>query len=299
MYRSIRQIGDIDIGRFEIVTPAPQMPMHEQDSIFATARATLRGAITSVVPPPPSVNDLKNTGWQHTSTLSAATMQVVPPPPLLPTGNSTRGTQEGKAIPVVPPPPSVDGLKNTGGQYMSTLSAAAMPVVLPRAIPRAADNATSRGPIELSTPLPGVQSPREAIGDGRGTLADTKELSVSFIGPVLPLPSSSYFSSREVFIAEERLSRHQSRLIKLIYDFLPYQPRLSDYGPNYPAVDKLRATRDPTCDETLMQVMSPVSTAPADRLQLGSKYLDQRQSKLACFRTTADDYRKARARQHK
>jgi hypothetical protein len=48
---------------------------------------------------------------------------------------------------------------------------------------------------------------------------------------------SSYFSNYEVFIAEQRVTRHQSRLIKLVYEFLSYQARLSDYGPNYPGIE--------------------------------------------------------------
>jgi hypothetical protein len=97
-----------------------------------------------------------------------------------------------------------------------------------------------------------------------------------------------------VFIAENRLSRYQSRLIKLVYEFLPYQNRLSDYGPNYPAVDKLRVTRDPSCDETLMQVMSSVNWPQPNRMQEALKNSDKQPGILECYRTTADDYRKVR-----
>jgi hypothetical protein len=134
---------------------------------------------------------------------------------------------------------------------------------------------------------------RPQAGNEQAGLENSKELSVNVVGLALTLASSSYFSSREVFLAEDRLSRQGSRLIKLVYDFLPYQPRLSDYGPNYPAVDKLRVTRDPNCDEPLRQVLS--SAHPfSDQLRQDLKASNWQASTLECYRTTADDYRKAR-----
>ena len=127
-------------------------------------------------------------------------------------------------------------------------------------------------------------------------LGTTKQLSISFIGPALAFPQSSYFASFEVFIAEERLIRHQSRIIKLVYDFLPYQTRLSALGPDYPYLENLRATRDPSCDEPLKQVVSLASSLQwpeASLAQLNATSSKQRQSTLPCYRTTADDYRKA------
>ncbi len=136
--------------------------------------------------------------------------------------------------------------------------------------------------------------------DRREQPALTKEVSVNFVGLALSLPSSSYFASHEVFIAEER-SHSQSRLIKLVYEFLPYQERLSDYGPDYPDVDKLRVTRDPSCDESLPQVMTAMtksSHAVTDRLQQHLNAAGIQTGKLECYRTTADDYRRARAHRH-
>src|ERR1700756_3545629 len=46
-------------------------------------------------------------------------------------------------------------------------------------------------------------------------------------------PRSSFFGSEEVFIAEKQLTKDESRLVKLVFGFLPYQPRLSDYGMDY------------------------------------------------------------------
>ena len=115
-------------------------------------------------------------------------------------------------------------------------------------------------------------------------------------------PRSSFYVSEEVFVAERELTKDETRLVKLVYEFLPYQPRLSDYGPNYPGVENLRATRDRSCDQALMQVASSASTVPwsqSARLELSAKSLTERQSTLECYRTTADDYRRAHARQHR
>lgn len=247
MHQLVHQNGGINIGYVEVVAPAPQMSGHGQGQFSAMVQATLREGLSSVVPPPPSVNGSGNPRRQGIGSLSAAALQGALPPTVI-------------------------------GSVSDT----------------------SRGPIAPDSHPPNVRSTAEVIGDGQGTLADTRELSVNFIGLALALPSSSYFSSHEVFIAEDRLSRYQSRLIKLVYEFLPYQTRLSDYGPNYPDVDKLRVTRDPTCDETLMQVISSANvtgrTQP-DLLQQALKY-SGRESELECYRTTADDYRRARARHH-
>jgi hypothetical protein len=98
-----------------------------------------------------------------------------------------------------------------------------------------------------------------------------------------------------VFVAERWLGKTESQLIKLVYEFLPYQRRLSEYG-NVSKIFKVRITRDPTCDESLMQIMWPegqkaesgshqdggaVASAPSDRKML-----------LPCYRTTADEYRR-------
>jgi hypothetical protein len=299
------KIGDISIARLEVVTPAPQLPMHEQDSIFFGLQASLRRGAALVVPPPPPADHLQSGSGQHISSLLAAALPAVPPPPLVQgTPFSTRASQATTAISAVPPSPSINALANSDSRHLSSASVGALEVAPPPAAIQKTGTRIIRGnPTEPGNRSSEVQSRRENIDEDVGQVADAKELSVNFIGPVLPLPSSSYFSNSEIFIAEELVNQHQSRLIKLVYDFLPYQPRLSDYGPNYPVVYKLRVTRDPSCDEPLMRVTSSVTTSestPVNRLQLDPKYSNQRQRTLACFRTTADDYRRAtRGRQHK
>ena len=127
-----------------------------------------------------------------------------------------------------------------------------------------------------------------------------QDLAVRVIGLAMALPSSSYFSNYEVFIAERRVSKDESQLIKLVYVSLPYQRRLSEYGLNNNRVFKLRVIRDPSCDESLMQMTWP----DADQSKPGSSPSSEspelntsgRNDKLPCYRTTADDYRKAVSR---
>ena len=136
---------------------------------------------------------------------------------------------------------------------------------------------------------------------GRPREPDTIEIPLRLIGPVLALPGSSYFSNYEVFIAERKRSKGELELIKLVYVSLPYQKRLAEYGPNNWTVPKLRVTRDQSCDESLMQMTwpetdpRPTSQPSADSPALSAK---DRSGMLPCYRTTADDYRRALSRNH-
>jgi hypothetical protein len=124
----------------------------------------------------------------------------------------------------------------------------------------------------------------------------TEELPIRIIGQALALPNSSYFSNYEVFIAERRRGKG-TQLIKLVYVSLPYQRRLSEYGVNSAKIYKLRVTRDASCDETLLEMTWPQADAshPNSGLPIGPPTLgpNDRNSTLPCYRTTADDYRKA------
>jgi hypothetical protein len=251
IHQSVREIDGIDIGYLEVVGPAPQLNLSDRPTVPAIVQATLRGAATSVVPPPPTVRGSGYSLGREVNSPSVANTQVALPPAII---------QSASAISRIGGPP----------------------------VTHDADSSNLR-------------SPGETTGPGRGTFGDTKEVSVNVMGLALALPSSSYFSSYEVFIAKARFSRYQSRLIKLVYEFLPYQRRLSDYGPNYFAVDKLRVTRDPTCDETLAQVESSVQQPGSphpDRLQQALHDSGEPESRLQCYRTTADDYLRARTRHH-
>ena len=110
-------------------------------------------------------------------------------------------------------------------------------------------------------------------------------------------PRSSFFSSEEVFIAEKELTKDETRLVKLVFEFLPYQPRLSEEGLDYSTLHELRATRDPQCDETLAQI----TTGPTGDWRQGQSHLKystdapslnpaRNKVSLPCYVTSADDY---------
>jgi hypothetical protein len=129
---------------------------------------------------------------------------------------------------------------------------------------------------------PGVaQNPRNPV---------PVELPLRVIGLALKLPSTSYFSNYEVFFAERRVAKGQSELIKLVYVFLPYQRRLTEYGLGDSRVFKLRVTRDPSCDESLLQMTWPEAEQSQKKPDESNP---DSNNKLPCYRTTADDYKRA------
>src|SRR5204862_7791742 len=100
-------------------------------------------------------------------------------------------------------------------------------------------------------------------------------------------------------IAETRVSKVSSQLVNLVYVCLPYQRRRCEYGLSTSRVYKLRVSRDRTCDESLLQMTWP-ETDPPPRLQSSTDSPrlspNDRNGMLPCYRTTADDYRKALSR---
>ena len=140
-----------------------------------------------------------------------------------------------------------------------------------------------------------------ADGQLRWTSSRKEPIEVRLIALAVAYPRSSFFSNDEVFIAEQELGREESRFIKLVYDFLPYQAPLSSYGLNYTLVHKVNAVRDGTCDESLWEMRSSLEqrrrsnpTEPKWKYAVESPVsdLDRRQAKLRCYRTTSDDYEK-------
>ncbi len=77
---------------------------------------------------------------------------------------------------------------------------------------------------------------------------------VRLVAVALALPRSSFFPSYEVFVAETEISHEEWSLIKLVFTFLPYQPRLSESGFDYSVVHEVSAWRVPDCDETVSQL---------------------------------------------
>ena len=110
-------------------------------------------------------------------------------------------------------------------------------------------------------------------------------------------PRSSFSANEEVFVADKELVKDETRLVKLVYIFLPYQPRLSDEGLDYSTLHELRAVRDPQCDETLAQITTG-QTGDWRQNQPRLKYsaaapplnLSRHKSPLPCYVTNAEDY---------
>src|SRR6185437_9538535 len=128
-----------------------------------------------------------------------------------------------------------------------------------------------------------------------------QEIEVRLVALAEAYPRSSVFATDEVFVAEQELSKEESRFIKLVYDFLPYEPPLSDSGLNYSLLHKVQAVRDTACDESLWQMRSQMERRRrAEQPNSSWKYaqespiadLDRRQARLRCYRTTSEDYEK-------
>jgi hypothetical protein len=139
-----------------------------------------------------------------------------------------------------------------------------------------------------------------AQGELRWAVSKKEPMKVRLVALAWNHPRSSFFASEEIFIAEKQLDQDESRLVKLIYGFLPYQPRLSESDFAYATVYEVRATRDPSCDETMLQM---TSGGEGDWRQSKSdlKYsadapslnLQRRKSTLPCYRTGPEDYKRA------
>jgi hypothetical protein len=138
------------------------------------------------------------------------------------------------------------------------------------------------------------------LGSARGELhwqdAKKEALKVRLIALAASYPRSSVYSNQEVFIAAQEIEPGEARLVKLVYGFLPYQPRLSEIGLDYSTVHELRASRNPDCDETLSQMASFAKNRPNLDWEYStdSPELDpaRRRRPLPCYETTAEDYTK-------
>ena len=205
----------------------------------------------------------------------------------------------------MPPPPSVQfGAESNsgaeGGGRASSLAGAHAESVLPPASAQGDGNSKPDG--NLGGARVGkdvsISSVPETGGNRKHPIFQDVQLRV--ISLTWAPPRSSYFSNFEVFIAEKWLNKKESEFIKLVYEFLPYQQRLSEYDSHDLTVRRLRVTRDSTCDESLMQMAWPEDEkgppgSPHSGDALASTSPD-RNNALPCYRTTADDYRRAVSR---
>jgi TonB family protein len=108
---SIRRLGDINIGRSDVIVPAPQLPVASQRALPG-----LGGDGRAIVPPPPSMEGTVGSSAGPVRSARATGMgapsgQVVPPPPAVPGANSADaggriialGIHPSVALPPEPP----------------------------------------------------------------------------------------------------------------------------------------------------------------------------------------------------
>jgi hypothetical protein len=219
-------------------------------------------------------------------------------------GRGGNGLAGGSGTGVVPPPPSVEGNGLRAGSGNGDISNGSGAVVPPAPSIEGGDGLGDRGN-SLSGSDGEAVAPAPALdGDGgmnadQGPNVAVEEVPMRIVGLAFALPSTSFSSSYEVFIAERNLGKGK-QLIKLVYWFLPYQTRLSEYHPDATRMYKLRVTRDHSCDESLLHM----AVSPAGHVYSGSHLPEDslpatpegRNIVLPCYRTTADDYRKAAGR---
>jgi hypothetical protein len=286
------------------VVPPPPSVQGAGGPAGGTRLGSLSRGGAEVVPPPPSVEGAGHSGARGrlgslSRNGSGDGSQIVPPPPSIqgsggPAGGTRLAALSGAGSEVVPPPPSVEGAGHSSGRGRLDGS----PTVTPPSAVESAGNSGARKILEPMDPLP-----MDASSDPPAVNNPTiEELPLGFLGVVFAAPGTSFFSNFEVFVAKRRVGKDQLQLIKLVYEFLPYQRRLSEYDLNNlpPRVIKLRVTPDPSCDETLGQVIQshPDPTLPATeypKLPAALRSADMN-AVLPCYRTTADDFQKAMLR---
>jgi hypothetical protein len=327
---SSRRAGDINMGPSTVVAPSPRLPVGEQRTISDALQSTLGSLVAWAVPPTPSASGSGALSGGRAGLLSGVGSSVVPPPPSAQDVggsagrghrvSSSSGAPSGDAlsslagVQVVPPAPSLQGAGNAGtGQRASSLAGSgsgdglqAVPPTPSLGAGGNSDHGGRQGATQMAMnndpalgppPSPVTDNPRQQVAATREPA--TEEMPLRLIGLAMALPSSTYFSNYEVYIAERRLRTNLTELVKLVYVYLPYQRRLSEYGVDNSKVYKLLVSRDRSCDESLMQMTwpeadpHPDSKNPADAPGLTA---NEKKEMLPCYRTTADDYRKAMSR---
>jgi hypothetical protein len=122
-------------------------------------------------------------------------------------------------------------------------------------------------------------------------------IKIRLVAVALALPRSSFFSSLEVLVAETEIGNEEWSLIKLVFTYLPYQPRLSETGFDYSVVHEISAWRNHDCDETVEQLTARSLPDRHEPLiysrNVPREDLDRRRIPLPCYEAKADDYIKS------
>jgi hypothetical protein len=309
---SVQSSGTLSGGRAsllagsgsQVVPPTPSV--QSASNLAGNARGGgFSPAGVPVVPPTPLLQGAGNTAGNGRGGSLLSGLQAVPPAPTVPgagnlVGSGRAGGVSGGLQPV-PPAPSIDGEGTGTGNGRGGSSSAGTELAgagSPGMPPSAQGTGSITGASALGDGASFGQGAPTALSSAAAGPHEpaTIEVPLHLIAPVLALPGSSYFSNYEVFIAERKLANRKRQLIKLVYVSLPYQRRLSEYDPSDWMVAKLRITRDQSCDEGLMQMTWPeTDPRPAAQPSADSPALSSgdRNEKLPCYRTTADDYRRA------
>jgi hypothetical protein len=119
------------------------------------------------------------------------------------------------------------------------------------------------------------------------------QMRVRVVAVALAEPRTSFFSSHEVLVADTEIADEEWSLIKLVFTYLPYQPRLSEAGFDYSVVHEILAWRNTDCDETVADL---TTRAIPDRHEpmiysrnVPRVDLDRRRIPLPCYEAKADD----------
>ena len=295
------RIGTLGGSGSEIVPPPPSVLGAGGYGRGGTRVGSLAGSGSQVVPPPPSLRGTgtRGGGGNGIGTLVGAGSGIVPPPPSVQGGlvGSSAGRGGGNGLAsvgseVVPPSPSIDGGKVGGGGGGSPPHfSAEVEAPAPAATAGNGSGSANASPAKDIPTMPATPPTAE-----KETPPTFQNVQLRVIVSAWAPPRSSYFANYEVFIAQKWLNKETPQLIKLVYVFLPYQRRLSEYGADGWKVRKLRVVRDPSCDESLMQIEWPEgvdASAKANHAGAVGEKPPDRDRPLPCYRTTADDYRKA------
>jgi len=119
----VRKLGDVNIGRSEVVAPAPQLAIAPQRTA-----PTLGGSGKAIVPPPPSLDAASGTqggtapSAQAQRNLGQPGTQVVPPPPAVQGAAASAGSGRLIALGIHPAgaPPSDPPQGNRRGTFAAT-----------------------------------------------------------------------------------------------------------------------------------------------------------------------------------
>ncbi len=289
-----------------LAVPPPPSAQDVGNTRKAESHSPLRDTGANVVPPSPSLQDTSSASAEARPRFMAPEgSPVIPPPPSIQTlGNPAlaRPAELRSDSQVMPPPRAIENSGGLGGENrFGSHSDANSDIVAHSGSIEAAGNSSASGPATAtgSRSVVAASSPPPVHRENKPTI---EQLPLDFIGLVLALPGTSFFSDFEVFVAKRLVAKDQLQLIKLVYEFLPYQRRLSEYNLNdlAPRIIKLRVTWDPSCDESLGQMIHtrPDPTRPAteySRIPAALLSTDQN-AVLPCYRTTADDFEKAMLR---